>query len=372
MNTKIILAAGIGSLLILGFGSCEKKSANQQTSAETEAVTEFRSLNAGTENASATSNDAALGNGLFARIKTDRGDIVVTLEFQKTPLTVCNFVALAEGKMNNTQGKPFYNGLAFHRVIADFMIQGGDPQGTGAGGPGYRFPDEIDPTLRHNGPGVLSMANAGPGTNGSQFFITHKETPWLDGKHTVFGRVVEGQNVVDAIQQGDKIIAVTIIRNGALANQFKADQAAFDSLLQEIKASAADKLRSQREADIALINANYPGARQTASGVRYIIQRPGSGAKPTPGKTVQVKYKGSLLSGEVFDNSEMRGRPLEFTAGVGQVIKGWDEMVMDMNVGEKRVAIIPPELAYGEGGAGGGVIPPNSFLVFEMELVGIR
>jgi peptidylprolyl isomerase len=309
---------------------------------------------------------------LFARINTDKGDIVVQLEFQKTPLTVCNFVALAEGKMNNTGGKPYYNDLAFHRVIADFMIQGGDPQGTGAGGPGYRFPDEIVPSLKHDGPGVLSMANAGPGTNGSQFFITHVATPWLDGKHTVFGKVVEGQNVVNAVQQGDKMKTITIIRNGPLANQFKADQAAFDELLREINAGAADKTKAQRDADIAQINAKYPNALQTSSGIKYIVQKNGTGNKPAPGKTVRVNYKGSFLSGQVFDSSDTQGRPLEFIAGVGAVIKGWDEMIMDMKIGEKRLAVIPPELAYGERGAGNGIIPPNSFLVFEMELIGVQ
>ncbi|MCL2126917.1 MAG: peptidylprolyl isomerase [Treponema sp.] len=316
--------------------------------------------------------DSALGNGIFARINTDKGDIVVRLEFQKTPLTVCNFIALAEGKMNAAAGKPFYNGLIFHRVIADFMIQGGDPQGSGMGGPGYRFPDEIVPSLKHDGPGVLSMANSGPGTNGSQFFITHKETPWLDGKHTVFGRVVEGQDVVDAIRQGDRIRSVTIIRNGPLANQFKADQDAFDALLREANSAAAGKTRTQRDADIAQINAKYPNAQQTPSGIRFVIQKGGTGAKPSPGKTVRVNYKGALLSGQVFDSSDTQGRPFEFPAGVGRVIKGWDEMVMDMKIGEKRVAIIPPELAYGERGAGNGIIPPNSFLVFEMELVGVK
>jgi peptidylprolyl isomerase len=319
----------------------------------------------------AAPSDAALGNGLFARINTTRGDIVVRLEFQKTPLTVCNFVALAEGKMNNLRGKPFYDGLIFHRVISDFMIQGGCPQGTGAGGPGYRFPDEIVPSLRHNGPGVLSMANAGPGTNGSQFFITHKETPWLDDKHTVFGSVVEGQNVVDAIRQGDKIISVTIIRNGPLANQFRADQAAFDSLLREVNAAATNKSRIQRDTDIAQINTKYPNAVQTLSGIKYIVQKAGTGIKPAAGRTVRVNYKGSLLSGQVFDSSDIQGRPIEFLVGTGQVIKGWDEMILDMQIGEKRLVIIPPELAYGERGAG-NVIPPNSFLVFEIELIGIR
>ena len=320
----------------------------------------------------AATGDAALGNGLFARISTDRGDIVVQLEFQKTPLTVCNFVALAEGKMNVTGGKPYYDGLTFHRVIADFMIQGGDPQGNGSGGPGYRFPDEIVPSLKHDGPGVLSMANAGPGTNGSQFFITHVPTPWLDGKHTVFGRVVEGQNVVDAVRQGDKIKTITIIRNGSLAGQFKADQAAFDSLLREVNASAGDKVKAQRDADIAQITTKYPNASQTPSGVRYVIEKKGTGNKPDRGKTVQVNYKGSFLSGQVFDSSDMQGRPIEFPAGVGAVIKGWDEMILDMQIGEKRLAILPPELAYGERGAGNGIIPPNSFLVFEMELISVK
>jgi peptidylprolyl isomerase len=344
ITSKFSFAAGIGGLLI----TCM----------------------AGT--VSAAPNDASYGNGLFARINTDRGDIVVRLEFQKTPLTVCNFVALAEGKMSVTGGKRFYDGLTFHRVIADFMIQGGDPQGTGSGGPGYRFPDEIVPSLKHDGPGVLSMANAGPGTNGSQFFITIVPTPHLDGKHTVFGRVVEGQDVVNVIKKGDKINSVIIIRNGPLANQFKADQGAFDALLRDVNAAAAGKVKAQRDADIAQINTKYPSGVQTPSGVRYIIQKKGTGNKPAPGRTVQVNYKGSFISGQVFDSSDKQGRPLEFPAGVGAVIKGWDEMVTDMQVGEKRLAIIPPELAYGERGAGNGVIPPNSFLVFEMELVGIK
>jgi peptidylprolyl isomerase len=323
--------------------------------------------------------DAALGNGLFARISTSRGTIVVRLEFQKAPLTVCNFVALAEGKMDAARGRPYFDGLLFHRVISkangnthDFMIQGGDPLGNGTGGPGYRFPDEFAPTLRHSTPGTLSMANAGPGTNGSQFFITLVPTPHLDDKHTVFGAVVDGQNVVNNIRQGDKILSVTIIRNGPLANQFKADQVTFDTLLREANATAAEKLRARRDADIAQISTKYPTAVQTPSGIKYIIQKQGTGVKPTAGKTVSVKYQGSFLSGTVFDSSDKQGRPLEFPAGIGKVIKGWDEMILDMKVGEKRLAVIPPELAYGEKGAGEGFIPPNSFLVFEMELVGIK
>jgi peptidylprolyl isomerase len=331
------------------------------------------------ETACTDSRDAALGNGLFTRITTSRGDIVIRLEYQKTPLTVCNFVALAEGKMNAARDKRFYDGLAFHRVISqangdtdNFMIQGGDPLGNGSGGPGYRFPDEIVSSLRHDSPGILSMANAGPGTNGSQFFITIVPTPWLDGRHTVFGRVIQGQNVVNSIKQGDKIEKVRIIRNGPAASEFKADQAAFDALLADITASADAKNSAKRDADIALIAEKYPDTAVTPSGIRYIIQKQGRGAKPDMGKVVQVKYTGMLLSGTVFDSSDIQGRPIEFPAGAGRVIKGWDEMALDMRIDEKRLVIIPPELAYGSQEIGNGLIPPNSFLVFEMELVGIN
>jgi peptidylprolyl isomerase len=178
-----------------------------------------------------------LADGLYAKIVTSKGDILIRLEFERAPLTVANFVGLAEGTKNSNRGKGvrFYDGLTFHRVIADFMIQGGDPDGNGTGGPGYHFPDEIDPALRHDVPGVLSMANAGPNTNGSQFFITHAKTPWLDGKHTVFGHVIQGQNVVNAIRQGDTIQKINIIRMGARAIAFKADQDSFDALLTEYR-----------------------------------------------------------------------------------------------------------------------------------------
>ncbi|MDR0312038.1 MAG: peptidylprolyl isomerase [Treponema sp.] len=321
--------------------------------------------------ASAQTRDAALGDGLFARLTTTRGDIIIRLEYQKAPLTVCNFVALAEGKMNTTGNRPFYNGLTFHRVEPNFVIQGGDPLGNGRGGPGYEFPNEIDPTLRHDGPGVVAMANAGPDTNGSQFYITLRAASHLDGGYSIFGRVVEGQNVVNAIRVGDRIERITIIRNGQAAQAFRADQAAFDALLRNVNAAKAAELQARRNADIAEIQRSYPNAVTTPLGLRYIIQRQGSGAKPTAGRTVRINYTGMLLSGRVFDNSDLRG-PLEFQVGAGRVIPGMDIAVMDMTVGEKRIVIIPPELAYGSVEMGNGLIPANSFLVFEIELLSIR
>jgi peptidylprolyl isomerase len=319
-----------------------------------------------------------LGDGLFARITTNRGEIIVRLEYQRAPLTVTNFVALAEGRMDNHRGRRFYDGLTFHRVISrgngdaqDFMIQTGCPQGNGTGGPGYRFPDEIVAGLRHDRPGVLSMANAGPGTNGSQFFITIVPTPHLDGRHTVFGHVVQGQNIVNTTRQGDRIQQVTIIRNGAEANAFRADQENFNRLLRGLTSEADNRLQTQRRADIARIEADFPNTQQTASGIRFIIQRQGTGERPTRGRTASVNYVGRLLDGTVFDDSNLRGRPLEFPVGAGRVIQGWDETVLDMRVGERRLIILPPELAYGDRGAG-AAIPPNSFLIFEMELVSFR
>jgi peptidylprolyl isomerase len=333
------------------------------------------------ESGCSSQDNAKYGDGLFARFSTDRGDVVVKLEDKLTPLTVCNFVALAEGKMDNAQGKKFYDGLVFHRVISknngddqDFMVQGGDPAGNGTGGPGYQFPDEFVPSLTHSGPGILSMANAGPGTNGSQFFITLVPTPWLDGRHTVFGHVVEGQDVVGKILQGDSIQSVTIIRNGSTEG-YTADQATFDKLLAESRSKAAAANQAKRDADIAFIEQNWPDAQVSESGIRYIVTQPpnsAQGAKPQPGQTVSVNYRGTFLTGDVFDASDAHGGPFEFPVGRGQVIPGWDEMILDMRTGEKRTIILPPESAYGERGAGNGAIPPNTWLVFDVELAGIK
>lgn len=308
-------------------------------------------------------------DGLYAKFNTSKGEILVNLEFEKTPGTVGNFVALAEGNLENSakpQGTPYYDGLKFHRVIPDFMIQGGCPLGTGTGNPGYKFDDEIHPDLKHDAPGKLSMANAGPGTNGSQFFITHVETPWLDGKHTVFGNVVEGQDVVDAVAQGDKIESIEIVRVGDAAEQFNAIEA-----FRTFEGEREKRVAAEREAARAELDKLAAGFEETASGLRYKIIQKGSGKKAEKGNMVSVHYKGQLADGTVFDSSYKRNAPLDFQVGVGQVIPGWDEGICLLNVGDKARLVIPSDLGYGAAGAG-GVIPPNATLVFDVELMGTK
>jgi len=308
-------------------------------------------------------------DGLYAKFNTTKGQILVNLEFEKTPGTVGNFVALAEGNLENSakpQGTPYYDGLKFHRVIPDFMIQGGCPQGTGTGNPGYKFDDEFHSELKHNGPGVLSMANAGPGTNGSQFFITHVETPWLDGKHTVFGNVIEGQDVVNAVAQGDAIDSLEIVRVGDKAENFNAIEA-----FRTFEGAREQRMAEEKEAAKAELDKLAAGFDETASGLRYKVIQKGSGKKAEKGNKVSVHYKGQLADGTVFDSSYKRNQPLDFQVGVGQVIAGWDEGICLLNVGDKARLVIPSNLGYGSAGAG-GVIPPNATLVFDVELMDVQ
>jgi FKBP-type peptidyl-prolyl cis-trans isomerase len=310
-----------------------------------------------------------MNNGIYAKFTTSKGDILVQLEQEKVPGTVGNFVALAEGNLENSvkdQGTPYYDGLKFHRVIPDFMIQGGCPLGTGTGNPGYKFDDEFHPDLKHDAPGKLAMANSGPATNGSQFYITHVPTPWLDGKHTVFGSVIEGQDIVDTIAQGDELTAVEIIKVGADAEAFNAVEA-FRTFEGSREKREAEAKAAQKE----MLDKVAAGYDETASGLRYQILQKGEGKKATKGAGVSVHYKGQLLDGTVFDSSYKRKQPIDFNVGVGQVISGWDEGIQLLQVGDKARFVIPSNLAYGSAGAG-GVIPPDATLIFDVELMDVK
>ena len=327
-----------------------------------------------------------LEKGMYAEFTTSKGVILIQLEFEKTPMTVANFVGLAEGKFTVEDSikytTPFYNGLKFHRVIADFMIQGGDPDGNGSGGPKHRFYDEIDPTLKHIGPGILSMANSGPNTNGSQFFITHKETPWLDGKHTVFGHVISGQDVVNAIAQDDVMTAVKIIRVGKVAKKWNATEqfaAVYNKLKiadREAKAEMA-KIASMSQEEysafmLAEIQKIYPEAKQSPSGLVYIIENEGTGAKPAEGSKCSVHYKGTFRkSGDKFDSSYDRNTPMDFQYKVQRMVTGFEEGIGMIAKGGKAKLIIPYYAAYGAQGRP-GAIPPYSDLVFDIEMVNLE
>lgn len=318
--------------------------------------------------------------GIYATFMTDSGDIIIKLEHEKAPMTVCNFVGLAEGSMENSAkpaGTPYYDGLTFHRVITrangdaqDFMIQGGDPQGTGSGGPGYKFPDEFDETLKHSSPGILSMANAGPGTNGSQFFITVAPTPWLDNRHTIFGRVVEGIEVANKIRKGNLINKLKIDRIGKDAENFKADKKAFDSYLENIEKKAQEKQQKELMEFVTWVKQNYPKAMIKKSGLAYIMEKPGEGPEAKNGDKVSVHYNGTFPDGKVFDNSYKRGEPIEFDLGKGMVIPGWEEGIQLLSKGGKVKLIIPYWLAYGAQGR--GPIPPKATLIFDTEMVDIK
>ncbi|NKI27700.1 peptidylprolyl isomerase [Arenibacter sp. 6A1] len=348
-----------------------------------------------------SSKHADLGDGLFADIKTNKGDIIIKLESEKTPVTVANFVSLAEGKNpfvnEEYKGKKYYDSIIFHRVIKDFMIQGGDPTGTGTGNPGYKFKDEINDSLKHNKAGILSMANSGPATNGSQFFITHKETPFLDGRHTVFGEVVVGLDVVDSIAnvataERDKPVddvvmeTIEIIRNGKAAKKFDAVQIMTDYFAEEeARVKAMEKLKNDF---VAEINEQEKSAQELPSGLKVFTLKEGTGDKPRVGQKVNVYYAGYLSDGTLFDSNyeEVATKFGKFDANRKQgggyqaipmdyspearLIPGFREGLLQMKEGDKVRLFIPSHLGYGASGAG-NVIPPNANLVFDLEITEI-
>jgi FKBP-type peptidyl-prolyl cis-trans isomerase len=328
-----------------------------------------------TANNTATAKAPVAAEGIFATIATNKGNITVELFYKKTPVTVANFISLAEGKnpfvtVERLKGKPFFDGLKFHRVIKDFMIQGGDPDGNGSGGPGFAFKDEITDS-KFDKAGILAMANSGPATNGSQFFITHKDTPWLNGKHTIYGQVTQGMTVVNAIAQDDVITKITITRKGDAAKKFDAAKVFTDyysnkAVEEKLKAEKEEKERAALN-EIAL--REFANGKTTASGLKYIVLKEGTGAIPVTTSNVKVHYTGSFVNGTVFDSSVQRGEPIDFN--LNQVIKGWTEGLQLMKEGSKYKFFIPYYLAYGERGYP-GAIPPKSDLLFEVELIKIN
>lgn len=325
-----------------------------------------------------------LPDGVYAEFKTNHGDFIAELNYKEAPMTVANFVSLAEGTNTKVseeyKGKKYFNGLTFHRIVKDFVIQGGDPEGSGMGGPGYEFPNETDAGLKHDDKGILSMANAGPDTNGSQFFVTLQATPQLDGGYSVFGKVIEGQEVVDEIGQvevgaqdkpKDDVIMeeVNIFKIGKDAEDFDAAKVFEDKLAG--KAQEEEEAKAAMEKELEELSEGY---EKTESGLRYKITKEVEGAKkPKSGQTVHAYYKGMLTDGTVFDSRlEKEGKSaLSFPVGAGRVIPGWDEGLQLMGEGEEARFIIPAHLAYGERGAG-GVIPPNATLIFEVTLDSIE
>ena len=407
MKAKILL------LLFLGIVNLQAQTTKKPTT-PVKKTTTTTTTKKPTTTSKTTTKVPTVVEGIFATIATNKGTIVVQLEYKKTPVTVANFIALAEGKNTfmtdaKLKGKPFYDGLKFHRVIPDFMIQGGDPSGNGSGGPGYAFKDEIT-DLKHSKGGILSMANSGPATNGSQFFITHKDTPWLDGKHTIFGRVTTGMDVVNKIAQNDVILKVTITRKGTAAKAFNAPkvfsdyynnkaedakkQAAIDAENQkkqaEMQAEAKrvyeEKYSSVIKAKAAYFAAKKATATTTPSGLVYKITQKGTGVKPADGTTFYFNYAGYFEDGNLFDSSyaevnknygkydanrdaQQGYQAYPFQAGKKEgMIPGFLEGLSLISFGEKAILYLPSNLAYGEKGHG-GVIPPNATLIFEIEMV---
>ncbi|MGJ8667023.1 MAG: peptidylprolyl isomerase [Patiriisocius sp.] len=342
-----------------------------------------------------------LEDGVYAEVVTNKGTFVAKLYNEATPLTVASFVSLAEGTNGMVdekyKGKRFYDSLIFHRVIKDFMIQGGDPTGTGSGSPGYKFPDEIVDTLVHDKKGMLSMANSGPATNGSQFFVTLKETPWLNGKHTVFGEVVMGMDVVDSIGAVEVtppanrpvtpvvIETINIIKKGGVKVPYFTEEMEKIETAKKEKEAAAMKVAEDVAAEIMPLKDK---AETLPSGLKVYWNKRSKGQKPAEGSSVMVNYAGYFENGKMFDTNrlevaekfdEVNAARKAANAYVpnkmsyspdAQLAAGFREALLMMSVGDKVTAFVPSHLGYGERGYP-PVIPPNTDLVFELEITDI-
>ena len=330
-------------------------------------------------------------NGMYADLNTTKGRIILRLEYEKTPMTVANFVGLAEGTIKNAafpEGKPFFDGTPFHRVVAGHVIQAGSAVGGSSGSPGYTFPNEIHPDLSHNKAGMLGMANSGPHTNASQFYITLGNRSYLDGDYTVFGRVIAGMDVVNSIVQGDTIRSISIIRVGKKAEQFIVTTESFTAMVEAAKERVKQQEEKKKRDEEALITKKWLKAAAGENGTKYIIRKEGIGKKPVQGTIITVQYTGSfLLKGTKFHSTADAGRPaaegnpepFEYEIGRSRINPGFDAAVKDMKEGEKRLVIVPGDRAYGSGGFYGKetpgkkrfVISPNTSLVYEIEVIKI-
>ncbi|MCL4547552.1 MAG: peptidylprolyl isomerase [Bacteroidetes bacterium] len=334
--------------------------------------------------------DKFVPDGIYADLNTNKGRITLSLYYQNVPMTVANFVGLAEGTIKNDalpEGKPYFNGSVWHRVVPGFVIQSGMPAVKDTlEGPGYEFPNEIFPGLSYNKAGILGMANAGPHTNGSQFFITLSDYPHLDGRYTIFGVVVEGMDIVNKIVQGDTIKSVTITRIGKDANNFMVTDESFKKMVDDAKEKVKMDNEKRMSDEIQALKNIMPNAAETASGIKYIIEKEGTDNKPYDGSILIVKYKGKFLLGtKEFASTKSDGKPdiiespetFEYIVGKTKINPALDEILVDMKKGEKRKIIALSKGAYGEdvvlGKRSDGkkyvVIPPNTSLVYEIEIL---
>ena len=326
-------------------------------------------------------------DGLYAELKTTKGVIVLQLEFEKTPMTVANFVGLSEGTIENKAlplGKPFFDGTVFHRVVPGHVIQAGRPNAAETG-PGYTFPNEIDASLSHGRAGMLGMANGAPHTNASQFYITLGDRSYLDGNYTVFGHVLRGMDVVNAIVQGDAVETIRIIRIGKAANAFKADNVTFQKVTEaaRLRVKETDERKARQEEE--QINRQWPGAKLSPKGARYVVTRPGDGESSQPGGKLRATYTGHYLDGRAFASSADAGKPMpgstaeafEYETGKTKITPALDEALSTMKKGERRIVIAQGALGYGTAGFYAAekpgekrfVISPNTTLVYEVEVL---
>jgi cyclophilin family peptidyl-prolyl cis-trans isomerase len=327
--------------------------------------------------------------GLYAELHTNKGLIVLSLEFDKTPMTVAHFIGLTEGRIDNDalpEGVPFYDGTKFHRVVPGHVIQAGAPVTEGDGRLGYMFPNEIHPDLSHNRAGMVGVANGGPHTNGSQFYITLGDRSYLDGDYTVFGEVIQGMDVISKIIQGDVIKTIRIIRIGKQAKRFRSDTQAFLDLKLRVQNRVKEQAEKKEIEESATIDERWPEAVEEESGSRYVIIQEGEGETARTGNKIRVRYTGEVLEGQKFfstvDGNPSDEQPAEefiMELGKNRVNSGLDQALNQMREGEKRILILPSRLAYGTGGFYAKerkgkkrfVISPNSTLVYEVELLGI-